>query len=331
MILLIIMLISNLDFKKDLKEIFKKCIKNLENLSPNFNFHDQVKDKNDINQLCLLYLNLKNRLVEPKEREVHKSDMLYCPVRFRGSFREIERMIKNGEDINSHLSRLVRFVEDPSSRDRHRDILLDLWGIKHIHLGTQIERDGFVERTGPILFSKFDEKNTYFLLIKRHGREGNRYHDPWNNQILIDIIHRNWPDTIKNYKATVKANKATDDEIKKWKKGNINTIATAKDGTLYFPPGGGLTMSGDNIQHVRVCFHILRVIDNFEGWLRENVTNFLESLKCYGKSTNKPLHFQLLSLEFVGENLKVMVLEKNSEACVEFKEGSEPKLHIKKD
>ncbi len=326
------MSISNLNFKNDLESIFKQYFKDLETLSPDLRFHTQIKDESDINKLCLLYYNLTNRIVEPRKRNVHKTSNFYCPSRFRNALRILEEKIENGEDINPYLSKGIRWVVDPHLRGvRHRDVLLDSWGIKHIHLGTRIERDGFVERTGPILFVKFDDKNACFLLFKRHGGKGRRRHDPWNDQFLIDILHENWSDSISNYEAKVDATKATDDEIKQWKKGNINVPATSKDGTLYFPPGGGVATSGDNIQSVRICYHIFEVIDADEEWLRENITEFIEILKRNSKDIKQPLDFQLISFEFIGKNLKLEVLEKNSKIYIVFEEGKQPQFFYEKD
>ncbi len=83
-------------------------------------------------------------------------------------------------------------------------------------------------------------------MIKRHGGKGKRRYDPWNSQILINILHENWSESISDYEAKVEIVKSTDDEIEQWKKGNINVPATSKNGTTYFSPGGGVASSGDN-------------------------------------------------------------------------------------
>ncbi len=326
------MSISNLNLKNDLASIIKQYFKLLENFIPNLHFHDQIKDISDLNKLCLAYYNLTNRLIEPRSREVHKSSIFYCPSKFRTALEIIEEKIENGEDINPYLSKGIRWVVDMHpKRTRNRDALLDSWGIKHIHLGSQIESNGFAERSGPILFVKFDDENAYFLLIKRHGSKSNRRHDPWNNQFLIDILHKNWSESINDYEAKVEVIKATDDEIKQWKKGNVNVAATTKNGTIYFPPGGGVASSGDNIQNVRICYHIFGVIDANEKWLRDNFTEFIETLKRNGKNIKKPLDFQLVSFEFIGINLKIEVLEKNSQVYIVFEERKQPMLSFEID
>ncbi|MHA1327836.1 MAG: hypothetical protein ACTSRH_11005 [Promethearchaeota archaeon] len=165
--------IYKINLKNDFIAIVKQYFKFLENLNPSFQYNVQIKDKNDFNELCLLYYNLLNRFVESKPRKVHKSKILYCPFRFKIILNEIENKIESGEDITPYLSRGIKFIYDMNiKRNIHRDVLLDLWGIHHIHLGSQIKTNGFIKRSGPILFIKFDNKNAYFLLIKRHGRVG---------------------------------------------------------------------------------------------------------------------------------------------------------------
>jgi hypothetical protein len=47
--------------------------------------------------------------------------------------------------------------------------MLNDWGIHHLHLGTKISKNtGFVERTGPLLFVKFEKNVAYFIGVKRY-------------------------------------------------------------------------------------------------------------------------------------------------------------------
>ncbi|MBA7512541.1 hypothetical protein ES705_04547 [subsurface metagenome] len=180
------MSISKINLKNDLTTIVKQYVKVLERLNPTLHYYSQVKDEKDSNKLCLLYYNLTNSLVEPRPRKVHKSNFFYCPSKFRIVLEIVEEKIENGEEIIQYLSRGVQWVDDKNiKRNRHRDALLDAWGIHHIHLGAYIESNGFVKRSGLILLVKFDNDNAYFLMMKRHGRKGKRMYNPWNSQILI--------------------------------------------------------------------------------------------------------------------------------------------------
>jgi len=156
-------------------------------------------------------------------------------------------------------------------------------------------------------------------------------HDPWNSQILIEILHKNWSKSIGDYEAKVEVVKATDDEIKQWKKGNINVPATSKDGTTYFPPGGGVASSGDNIQNVRICHHIFRYLDMVEKFLRENVKELILLMKQHGKDVEASLEFELVFFEFIGLRLNFEILEKNSQVLIDFREGRRPRLLFEKE
>lgn len=54
------------------------------------------------------------------------------------------------------------------------------------------EPNGFVNRTGPVLFARFDEQNAYLINVWSHGN--------WTNQDMIRIIHNNWPESIEDLK-----------------------------------------------------------------------------------------------------------------------------------
>ena len=83
--------------------------------------------------------------------------------------------------------------------DSH-DSMLDHWGIYHFHLGTELEESGnFIRRTGDILLCRIDDKYAYFITILPHGRN---VPAPWYRKELIEIIHKNWPESIRHALAT---------------------------------------------------------------------------------------------------------------------------------
>ena len=62
----------------------------------------------------------------------------------------------------AHLSRKIVDLD-------YDDDLLNDWDIYHLHLGTNLHIDGFVKRTGPMLFVRFNEQNAYFKNVMGHG------------------------------------------------------------------------------------------------------------------------------------------------------------------
>jgi hypothetical protein len=64
------------------------------------------------------------------------------------------------------------------------DLLLNDWGIHHLHLSDVDRGDGYVVRTGDLLFIAFRRDDAYLLDVLGHGA--------WNNQSLVDIATTNW-------------------------------------------------------------------------------------------------------------------------------------------
>jgi len=319
---IVVMSIPHIDFKKDFVELTKDYFQSLERRLPNLSYLKQIKNESNPLNVCLAYFNLINRLVEPRPRKVLKSQYFYCPSRFRNVLKTIEGKIKKGEIITPFLSRGISYLYS-------RDTLLDAWGIHHIHLGRQVMANGFIERTGPILFVRFENDTAYFILIKRHGKKRSRYYHPWNKQILIDIIHKDWPDSIQQFQSKIELeNRLTDDEIRDWSTGRINVLATTRNGTPYISPGGGFTLSGDNIQNVRICHHIAKYLENIEVFIKENINELIELVKKNGKEMEPPLKFKLIFWEFVRNSEICEILEKNSEVSIKFEEGKQPLINF---
>jgi hypothetical protein len=63
--------------------------------------------------------------------------------------------------------------------------LLNDWGIHHLHLSEVDRGDGFVVRTGDLLFAVFRRNDAYLLDILGHGG--------WTDESLVEIAVSNWP------------------------------------------------------------------------------------------------------------------------------------------
>jgi hypothetical protein len=178
------------------------------------------------------FLNLTKRLVRPIPRTVLKAQTFFCPTELTGGLAEVERKIAAGEDLSPHLSRQLR---SPSFNDS----LLNDWGIHHIHLGTTVDADGFVTRTGPVLFARFDNTSAYLIDVLPHGS--------WSLQRLVKELHDNWPTSIKHFRINGVLGLATavsDKDVATLRKGNVTTMVDLGGGIVYFPIGGGYSTSG---------------------------------------------------------------------------------------
>ena len=76
------------------------------------------------------------------------------------------------------------------------DLLLNQWGVYHLHLSENIESDGFCSRTGPVLFCCFDHETVYFLDILEHG---SRHATVWVNEDILRVVKNNWPKHLNRY------------------------------------------------------------------------------------------------------------------------------------
>lgn len=108
-----------------------------------------------------IYFNFIKRRILPKSREIKISKEFKCPKEYKEGLDILKSKIKKGEDLIPYLSKNILKVN-------YNDSLLNDWGIYHLHLGKK-KKDNFIERTGPLLFAKFDDENAYFINIYSHG------------------------------------------------------------------------------------------------------------------------------------------------------------------
>ncbi|MEP8091316.1 hypothetical protein ABMZ73_16405 [Morganella morganii] len=103
-------------------------------------------------------------------------------------------------------------------------------------------REGFIERTGPLLFAFVTEQDFYAINIYKHN--------DWTENKILQTMHDNWPQLISAYKApniTKISETITPSQRTSLRKINGNSFFTAKDGTVYMPTGGGSVASGYNL------------------------------------------------------------------------------------
>lgn len=224
-----------------------------------------VDDGNAIRAL----LGVRRRLVPPQGRSIAKAKVFVCPPEHAQGLAEIERKIESGEDLAPHLStRLLKL--------HYKDDLLNHWGVHHLHLGTSIEADGFVQRTKHLLFCRFEDENVYFIGVLLH--EG-----AWTLQRLVEEIHSNWPDTIRRHRFQgVTADVLSDMQVKVLRSKNANHCVAVPDGVVYFPLGGGVTSSGDNMIDVAQAIYWLKWIERRQEEIIKDFPNIKERARARG-------------------------------------------------
>lgn len=150
-----------------------------------------------------------------------------------------------------------------------------------------MESDGFVQRTGPVLFARFTNDTAYFLAVLPHNN--------WTRQELVRIIHQNWPDAISRYRRSGVDLEwiPTDDEVRKLRKHGILSIVQVEPGVIYMPIGGGYATSRLSIVVGTSCDRIIASLHALEDGIREMAPKFVAEAHRHGLAIGEELSFRL--------------------------------------
>lgn len=235
----------------------------------------------DPKEIPIIYANAVRRRIRPIPRQIIKSREFSCPPELQSGLRDLEAKVKDGIDINPHLSRCMKKIDCD-------DALLNDWRVFHFHLGENIENDGFIERTGPLLFARITENSFYEINVYDHGN--------WTNIDIVEIIHNNWPETIERFMLKDILGLSyvpTSADVKKLRKGQVNSFIQTNDGTIYASIGGGYMTDGTSMEAVLNADQNTRYIRQLEKWVKDNLTIFVEEIKKVGYSDDRPLTIKL--------------------------------------
>ena len=266
----------------------------------------QIDHSMSDSDFCHLYFNYQKRKIQMRPRTIQISKEFQCPPELQAGLASIKRKILQGEDLTPHLPLEICDLD-------YNDLLLNDWGIHHLHLGIQPHptRPKFVERTGPVLFVKFENDTAYFLTVMEHGRG----HSPWFKQELVKIIHKNWPEIISQYRLNIKSTSTfSDKEIRQSRRNRINTILTMDDGTTYIPIGRGYSSSGESIDVVRICDFFATILKDCEDVIRNNIDRIAEECENRGirLTTNLKFRLEVINDNFINSRINFCAVEEYS-------------------
>jgi hypothetical protein len=152
---------------------------------------------------------------------------------------EFIKKAESGQDLKPHLSTQINKPDYP-------DLMFYDWGIFHFHLGTNPHprRQGFVERTGDLLFAIAHSPTARMYLIDIHP-----HHGGFTNQDLLRILDENWTDilaadTLK--RCVGLPYNASDSDIKRLREAGIDPILQTPGGRVLSQMGGGITSAGNS-------------------------------------------------------------------------------------
>jgi len=246
----------DIDFRADWAEIMKKELGAL-------GFPDD--GEKDAKELTVRYFNAVFRRVPALPRCIQKATAFACPANLVTGLHLLETKVTSGDDLTPHLSRL-------NKKPAFNDLMLNSWHIYHFHLGTKMESDGYVERSNPLLFALVDGSNFFEIGFFSHGA--------WTDTDIVETIHRNWPESILQYRIQPKEIRfsPSTDELRQFHKDKLNAFIQVDDGSVYMPMGGGFTADGKSLNVVIRTNQQIRLIDNLEQCVRENIASVLEEL-----------------------------------------------------
>jgi len=156
----------------------------------------------------------------------------------------IIRKLKEGADISAHLSKGILSGYAPTktnTKNLHNrkdlDLLLNDWGIHHLHLSNVIEPNRFVTRGDLLLFVIFSHARAYMLDIAPHGC--------WTEQRLVEVAVNNWPEDelFVDLKGIMPEPAISAKDRTNFRRVGVATSVNV-NGKAYMSRTGGLTLAG---------------------------------------------------------------------------------------
>ncbi len=237
-------------------------------------------------KLLLTYLIWKNRLVSALPRKVLQSSTFAQNPLVQARSKTIKKIVKDierGNDLTKYLSRGVRvgfsLPRDPEKKELHRrrdlDLLLNDWGIHHLHISTTVEADGFVKRNELLIFAAFKERTAYLIDVMNH-RE-------WTNDHLIKVIVETWPNAGLAFelKGIIPSEQTYTAEERAQLRGVGMSTFVKIDGRA-FMPNSGISTAGTSTRASLTAVRILRTLKQFEEKINASPAEVFSFIRQHG-------------------------------------------------
>ena len=194
-----------------------------------------------LHRLVARYFEMNVRQVQPVPRRVHFSDRTHASLgelsrRGKdspsaqdawGAVFRLRQLLVECADVNGFLCTNFRCATA-------RDGLLWHYGMHHFHLGSGMNANGFVKRSGHLLFAIVAPEDAYFVDVRPHPPKGGI---EWASQELLHIVHSNWPELIEaKVLHGILPTQLTDGEMHELRRKNVN-YAIEIDGKAIAPLG----------------------------------------------------------------------------------------------
>lgn len=222
--------------------------------------------------LLIIYFNWLNRLVAPTPRKVHHSRELDETVPsldddLRRALDKIVADIQGGRNLRPYLSRGIQDVYVEKSRRPPKlkarqdlDLLLNAWGVHHLHLSTVPGSDSFVARAKCLVFVAFTKTDAFLIDVMPHGN--------WHRRHLLEVMVRNWPDAglvLGSISGARLVRQLSEVEGKELREAGV-ALFEEIDGRLCMPRDS-VTIAGTSMQATRRSNQLMYTIDEFQRGL----------------------------------------------------------------
>ena len=249
-----------MDFYQDLSNYLRLSL-----VPPNF----KIDPGTEPDEVIMRFLNWFRRRISSKPRVIHRSKEFVCPTTLEQPLMTLEEKVRNGDDLNTHLSKRLTLA---TKENLENDLMINISKVHHFHLGESIGSDGYVQRTGPLLFALVTDSDFYEINIYGHVNH-------WTDSNISEIVRENWPkliDSCGNNYIEGWDYKTTDKESLHLGKCGINDFTRLSTGVF----GGGIATTGRSLCVVTEATLLRRVSTKLEQLVEDKIYQRLpESIK----------------------------------------------------
>lgn len=248
-----------IDFMSDVNAICKNLLE-----------ANGIKLKHQNDPLLDFYI-YSRKVLNPVPRVIHKASDFNCPEEYRDKLAFVEKAIRNGENLRPFMTRSIF----DCSRD---DAMLYHWKLVHLHISNELDtlkNDGFMHRSGLLLYVYFTDGAAYFIRTIPHSGVANM----WSLQDCLECINQNWPELFAEFelKGVSQCTVLTDSEVADLKKKNCNALVTLSNGKVLLSPGLGVVCDGSPIDCVRARDMYAEKIKVAEDYVKDNLAGIFRS------------------------------------------------------
>lgn len=268
-----------------------------------------------VDDVALRYWDYKWRQIPARPRTVVKSRELAEWMHTADQQAGLDAII---EDTEAGLTLGPYFSKRWMNLESH-DILFNEWHVRHMHLGGRtVDPDGFVKRTGPVLFVYITPDKLYMIDIMKHGKG---HPTTFAKRRIVQILHDNWPELIVHAKAEGCSNFTPNDDesrriLSRRAKGTHFALCVEVDeGTVYTFIGCGYMSDGRNMLARMLTNQLLTHAYELQKWVNSSPPYFQTGIEQRIGVLLDELHFRL-ELKHIPRGIEIGIRETQSKHLV---------------